>query len=164
MYKYAIITLSDKGSKGEREDKSKKEIEKILSNELEYGLEYYSIIPDEKDILKKEFDKCILNNKINLVITTGGTGFSKRDITPEVTKQIIEKEVPGMAEQMRRKSCEITPHGMLSRAVTGIKDDTLIINLPGSPKGARENLSFIKEAIPHGLGILTGREGECGKE
>jgi len=99
-----------------------------------------------------------------LIITTGGTGFSKRDITPDVTKEVIEKEVPGMAEQMRRKSCEITPHGMLSRAVTGIKNKTLIVNLPGSPKGARENLSFIKDAIPHGLGILTGREEECGKE
>ncbi|TYB31835.1 MAG: MogA/MoaB family molybdenum cofactor biosynthesis protein [Candidatus Mcinerneyibacterium aminivorans] len=164
MYKYAIITLSDKGAKGQREDKSRKEIEKIITGELDYELEYYTIIPDERKILKREFEKCESNKEINLVITTGGTGFSSRDITPDVTKEFIEKEVPGMAEQMRLKSCEITPHGMLSRAVTGIKNNTLIINLPGSPKGARENLSFIKEAIPHGLGILTGKEGECGKD
>lgn len=164
MYNYAIITLSDKGSKGQREDKSKNEIKSILTGELSYKIEYYNIIPDEREILKKEFKKCVKNEKINLVITTGGTGLSERDITPDVTKDFIDKEVPGMAEQMRRKSCEITPHGMLSRAVTGIKNKTLIINLPGSPKGTRENLSFIKEAIPHGLGILTGKEGECGKE
>ena len=164
MYKYAIITLSDKGSKGEREDKSSGEIKQILSDELKYELNYYKIIPDEKKLLRKEFEKCVFEKRIDLVITTGGTGFSQRDITPDVTAQFIEKNVPGMAEEMRRKSCEITPHGMLSRAVVGIKNKTLIINLPGSPKGARENLNFVKKAIPHALGILTGREKECGKE
>lgn len=164
MYTYSIITLSDKGSKGQREDKSKDEIKKILSKELNYDLKYYKIIPDNENKLKHEFDISILGEEVDLIITTGGTGLSERDITPEATKEYIDREVPGMAEQMRRKSCEITPHGMLSRAVVGMKEKTLIINLPGSPKGARENLNFIKDAIPHALGIMTGKESECGQQ
>ena len=163
-YNYAILTLSDKGAKGEREDKSGKEIEKIMTGELGYKNAYYKIIPDEKDILLNEFKYCVETLKLDLVLTTGGTGLSPRDITPETTLSYIDKEIPGMSEEMRRRSTEITPHGMLSRAVVGLKNSTLIINLPGSPKAVRENLQFIKAAIPHAIGIIKRTITECGSE
>jgi len=164
MYRYAIITCSDKGSVGERQDLSAVEIEALVAKNLEYKKEYYSVIPDEKEVLLRTLRHCVEDLKVDLVLTTGGTGLSERDITPEVTAEYIDRPVPGLAEFMRSQSAKVTNNGILSRGVTGIKEKTLIINLPGSPKGAAENLGFIMDAIPHALGIMTGNEKECGQK
>ncbi len=164
MYRYAIITCSDRGSLGERQDLSAVEIEGVMSKNTDYKKEFYTVIPDEDAVILKTLKHCVEDLKVDLVITTGGTGLSERDVTPEVTRGYVDKLVPGLAEHMRAKSARITPHGLLSRGITGIKEKTLIINLPGSPKGAGENLSFIIDAIPHALGIMTGNEKECGQK
>lgn len=160
MIKTAILTVSDKGYSGERNDMTGPAIIKMVENEG-YNVEYYKVVPDEYDILVRELTYLCDDLKVELVLTNGGTGFSKRDITPEATEKVIEKNVPGIAEAMRQKSLEITKRAMLSRAVAGIRGDTLIINLPGSPKAAVENLGFVLEVIPHGIDILNGRASEC---
>jgi molybdenum cofactor synthesis domain-containing protein len=162
MVKTAILTISDKGSKGEREDITGPSIKKILDEDI-YSIEFYKIIPDEIDIIEKEL--LILSDELNfeLILTNGGTGFSKRDVTPEATERVIIKKVPGIAEAMRLNSLKITPKAMLSRAISGIRNNTLIVNLPGSPKAATENLEFIMEAIPHGIDILKGEASECAR-
>jgi molybdenum cofactor synthesis domain-containing protein len=162
MVKTAILTISDKGSKGEREDITGPSIKKILNEDI-YSIEFYKIIPDEIDVIEKEL--LILSDELNfeLILTNGGTGFSKRDVTPEATERVIIKKVPGIAEAMRLNSLKITPKAMLSRAISGIRNNTLIINLPGSPKAATENLEFIMEAIPHGIDILKGEASECAR-
>jgi molybdenum cofactor synthesis domain-containing protein len=119
------------------------------------------IIPDDTEIIKNALIR-LSDMGVNLILTTGGTGFAPRDNTPEATKAVIEKEAPGFAEAMRRKSMEITPHAMLSRAVSGIRKGSLIINLPGSPKAVKENLEFIEKAIPHALELLADRVTDCG--
>lgn len=162
MIKTAVITISDKGSQGKRIDKTGPEIENVL-DKSKYNIEYYKIIPDEMEDIEKELCYVCDELKVNLVLTNGGTGFSSRDVTPEATLKVIEKNVPGVAEAMRTKSLEITPKAMLSRAVCGIRKKTLIINLPGSPKGAVENLQFILPALPHGIDILMGWDSECAK-
>jgi molybdenum cofactor synthesis domain-containing protein len=126
-----------------------------------YEVEYYKIIPDEIDEIQKELIYICDELKIELVLTNGGTGFSQRDVTPEATRNVIEKYVPGIGEVMRLKSLEITPKAMLSRAIAGIRKKTLIINLPGSPKGACENLDFVMPALKHGIEIMTGEASEC---
>ncbi|MCL2155504.1 MAG: molybdopterin adenylyltransferase [Leptospirales bacterium] len=157
-----IVTISDRSSKGEREDLSGIEIKKWCAK-MGFIVSSEKIIPDELEVIKKTLiDMCDMN--LNLIVTTGGTGFAPRDVTPEATKSIIEKEVPGFAEVMRMKSLQITPHAMLSRAVSGIRKRTLIINLPGSPKGARENLEFIEKAIPHGLKLLRDEVTDCAED
>ena len=162
LIKIAILTISDKGSRGERVDGTgpalKSELEK---NEFE--ISYYKIIPDEIEIIEKELIYLSDESKVDLVLTNGGTGFSQRDVTPEATLHVIEKNVPGIGEAMRMKSLAITPRGMLSRGIAGIRGKTLIINLPGSPKGAVENLQFILPAIPHGIAILLGTASECAR-
>lgn len=162
LIKTAILTISDKGSRGERVDGTgpalKSELEK---NEFE--ISYYKIIPDEIEIIEKELIYLSDESKVDLVLTNGGTGFSQRDVTPEATLHVIEKNVPGIGEAMRMKSLAITPRGMLSRGIAGIRGKTLIINLPGSPKGAVENLQFILPAIPHGIAILLGTASECAR-
>lgn len=149
----AVITVSDKGSRGEREDKSGPLIMEMLQAR---GIEtvYTSIVPDEFDVIASELKKCSDELKINLVLTTGGTGFSPRDITPEATLSVVERETRGIPEAMRYASLQITPRGCLSRSAAGIRGRTLIINLPGSPKAAKENLEAVLGAVDHGLDML----------
>ncbi|GAA0732461.1 molybdopterin adenylyltransferase [Clostridium oceanicum] len=162
MIKTAILTVSDKGSKGERKDETGKKLKNLLENR-DYKIEYYKIIPDEIDIISKELINLCDKEKANLIITNGGTGFSKRDVTPEATKMVIEKYVPGFGEAMRASSLSITPKAILSRGISGIRKNSLIINLPGSPKAATENLQAVIEAIPHGIEILLGQASECAR-
>ncbi|MCT8977118.1 MogA/MoaB family molybdenum cofactor biosynthesis protein [Clostridium sp. CX1] len=162
MIKTAILTISDKGSKGEREDGTGP----ALKNELDkhvYCVEYYKIIPDDLDKIVEELIYLCDELKVNLILTNGGTGFSMRDVTPEATMKVIKKYVPGIGEAMRNESLKVTPKAMLSRAVSGIRNETLIVNLPGSPKGAVENLRVILPALPHGIDILTGKASECAR-
>lgn len=162
MIKAAILTISDKGSRGERVDGTGEAIKNELSGN-EYAVEYYKIIPDDIEKIQEELIYICDELKLNLVLTNGGTGFSERDVTPEATMKVIEKNVPGIPEAMRSASLKITPKAMLSRAVSGIRGKTLIVNLPGSPKGAIENLQVILKAIPHGIEILTGKASECAR-
>jgi molybdopterin adenylyltransferase len=162
MIKTAILTISDKGSRGERVDGTGAALRAELENKG-YSIDYYKIIPDEREQIEKELIELCEKGTVNLILTNGGTGFSHRDVTPEATKNVIEKYVPGIGEAMRAKSLEITPKAMLSRGIAGIRKSTLIINLPGSPKGAVENLGFILPAIPHGIEILTGEASECAR-
>lgn len=160
MFKVGILTASDKGYAGEREDKSAKVIKEILINN-NYEVSYYKVLPDEREVLSKEMIKLCDDLKLDLILTTGGTGFSPRDWTPEATLDIIHRQAPGISEAMRANSISITPKGMLSRGVSGIRNNTLIINLPGSPKACRENLEYIIPALKHGLEILTGKATNC---
>lgn len=162
MIKTAIVTISDKGSKGERKDETGKVLQDILEKEG-YKVEEYKIIPDEINIISEELIKLCDEKKVNLIITNGGTGFSKRDVTPEATEKVIEKHVPGFGEAMRVSSLSITPKAILSRGIAGIRKDSLIINLPGSPKAAVENLQAVLGAIPHGIEILLGETSECAR-
>ncbi|BAQ13773.1 molybdopterin biosynthesis enzyme Mog [Clostridium botulinum B2 128] len=162
MIKTAIVTISDKGSKGERKDETGKVLQDILEKQG-YKVEDYKIIPDEINIISGELIKLCDEKKVNLIITNGGTGFSKRDVTPEATEKVIEKHVPGFGEAMRASSLSITPKAILSRGITGIRKDSLIINLPGSPKAAVENLQAVLGAIPHGIEILLGEASECAR-
>jgi molybdenum cofactor synthesis domain-containing protein len=161
MIKVAIITISDKGARGQREDISKKAIEKILG-QLETDIVWYSIVPDEMSLIKDALIEAVETHHADLVLTTGGTGFAKRDITPEATRAVIEKIVPGISEIIRIESFKKTSHAILSRAIAGIRGKSLIINLPGSPKGVQESLGVILEALPHGIDILKGEADECG--
>ncbi|MDP4145431.1 MAG: MogA/MoaB family molybdenum cofactor biosynthesis protein [Bacillota bacterium] len=162
MITTAILTISDKGSRGEREDGTGPAIKEALSSE-EYTIDHYKVVPDEKDIIEEELLYLCDELKVNLVLTNGGTGFSQRDVTPEATLKVIQKQVPGIVEAMRAESLKITPKAMLSRAVSGIRNETLIINLPGSPKGAVENLQVVLPALTHGIDILTGKASECAR-
>ena len=163
MLTVGIITSSDKGYEGLREDESSKVIEEIITQK---GFKVIKkvIVPDEKEMLQKEMTDMADNLKLNLVLTTGGTGFSKRDITPEATKEILDKEVPGIVEAIRYYSLQITKRAMLSRAVSGIRKDTLIINLPGSPKACRESLDFVIDDVIHGIEIMLGSATECARK
>jgi molybdenum cofactor synthesis domain-containing protein len=160
IFTAGILTVSDKGSKGEREDISGKVIEEIIKD-LPAKVSAYEIIPDEKDIIKKKLVEFADKKGLDLIITTGGTGLSPRDVTPDATLEVIEKTIPGMAEAMRQESLKKTPHAMISRALVGIRGRSLIINLPGSPKGVRENLSVILPALPHALSKIKGDPSEC---
>jgi len=162
MRKVCVLVSSDKCFSGEREDKSGKAIAEVVSS-LGYQVDSLDIVPDEKDQIVDKFNEYI-NKNIPLVLTTGGTGFSKRDIMPEATKSVIDRDVPGIPEAMRAKSLEITDKAMLSRAIAGIKNNTLIINLPGSEKAVRESLDIIMGAVAHGLDILLGEASECGRK
>ena len=154
--KAAIITSSDSGYAGEREDKSGSVIQEILEAN-NYEVVHTILLPDDRKMLA---DKGIAE----LIVTTGGTGFSPRDCMPEATKDIIEREVPGIPEAMRAYSMTITPRAMLSRAAAGIRKGTLIVNLPGSPKAVRESLEYIIPALEHGLQILTGEATNCARK
>jgi molybdenum cofactor synthesis domain-containing protein len=160
--KIGIITVSDRSSRGEREDLSGPEIKKWC-DKMGYSVSEELIIPDEIEEIKKSLI-ALTDKTLDLIVTTGGTGFAPRDVTPEATRAVIEREAPGFAEVMRMRSLQITPHAMLSRAVSGIRKSTLIINLPGSPKGARENLEFIESAIPHALKLLRNEVKDCAEE
>ncbi|MGL6064900.1 MAG: MogA/MoaB family molybdenum cofactor biosynthesis protein [Fusobacteriaceae bacterium] len=161
MYKAGILCLSDKGAKGEREDLSTKIIEEILEKNRFLVSDKRLISDDIQGIIENLNNMCEKN--LNLIITTGGTGFSPRDNTPEATKQVIERETPGISEAIRAYSMTITKRGMLSRGVSGIKEKTLIINLPGSPKAVRESLEYIIGEITHGLDLIDKGSQECGR-
>jgi molybdenum cofactor synthesis domain-containing protein len=159
-YSAVVITCSDKGSIGEREDKSGPAIAQMLKGS--YNITDIIIVPDETDIIADTIKKLIDEHGIDLVVTTGGTGLSDRDVTPEATRMIIEKDLPGFAEIMRIESYKITPHGIISRGICGIRGKSIIINLPGSPKAATECLSFVSAALPHAFGKLKGDTADCG--
>lgn len=152
-YTAAILTISDKGARGEREDKSGPVLCELAAKHG-YQVVYTAIIPDEKDQIQAELIKCSDELHVNLVLTTGGTGFSPRDVTPEATLAVVERETRGISEAMRMESMKITPRGCLSRSAAGIRGRTLIINLPGSPKAARENVLAVIDAIQHGMEML----------
>ena len=156
-YRVGIVTVSDRASKGEYEDKSGPMIKELVEAA---GMEVidYVIVPDEKSQIAKKLLYFSDQRQADLVFTTGGTGFSKRDVTPEATKQVVEREVPGIGEALRAYSLTITPKAMLSRQTAGIRGNPLIINLPGSPKACKENIDYIMTPLKHGLGILSGRE------
>ena len=163
MFTVGIITSSDKGYVGEREDKSGQVIEEIVSKN---GFKVIKkvVLPDEKNLLEKEMINMCDDLEVNLLLTTGGTGFSKRDITPEATKAVIEREALGIVEAIRFYSLQITKRAMLSRATSGIRKNTLIINLPGSPKACKEALDFALDDIKHGIEILLGEAKECARK
>ena len=161
-YKVAVVTMSDKGSIGQRVDESGPLIAEMIERWGIGAVENMIIIPDDFGTIKETLISLCDDMKVDLILTTGGTGLSPRDVTPEATMAVADRNVPGIAEYMRAKSFEITPKAMLSRAVSVMRGRTLIINLPGSPKAVRENLEFILPALDHGLEIMTGRSGECG--
>lgn len=159
----AWITLSDKGAQGLRKDESGPLIGAILT-ENGYDVVETILIPDDEDILKKELIRLADQRQVNVVMTTGGTGFSPRDITPEATEAVCERMTPGISEAIRAYSMTKTPRAMLSRAVSGIRGKTLIINLPGSPKAVRESMEFIMSSLKHGLEILNERTSDCARK
>ncbi len=160
--KAAIITASDSGYAGQREDKSGPLIKQILE-ENGYQVVHEILLPDDRTRLSQEMARIADNEVAELLLTTGGTGFSPRDCTPEATMDITERIVPGIPEAMRAYSLTITPRAMLSRATAGIRKSTLIINLPGSPKAVKESLEYILPALTHGLEILTGQSTNCAR-
>ena len=162
MTKFAVITVSDKGSAGEREDRSGPEIVSILE-EQGFQCAVREIVPDEQDLIAGRQRHLADTAAVDLILTTGGTGLAPRDVTPEATQAVIDREAPGFAEAMRSEGLRVTPHAMLSRAVCGIRRRTLIINLPGSVKAVREGLAVILPALPHAMEILSGAGGECGE-
>lgn len=156
MYRIAVLTISDKCSRGEREDRSGKVVQEMAGR---LGMvEIYEIIPDEPEMIKERLINYCDNMKVDLVLTTGGTGFTPRDLTPEATLEVIEREVPGIPEAMRMECFRFTKRAMLSRGIAGLRGKTLIINLPGSLKGAKESLEVILDGLPHGLDMVLGRE------
>jgi len=163
MKRVAIITSSDSGYRGEREDLSGKVIREIVEANG-YQVVHMEILPDEPQMLSDAMMKIADQNTAELILTTGGTGFSPRDCMPEATKAIIEREVPGIPEAMRAYSAQYTKRAMLSRAAAGIRKSTLIINLPGSPKAVRECLEFIISELMHGIEILTDQAHNCARK
>jgi molybdenum cofactor synthesis domain-containing protein len=160
--KAALLILSDRGSLGERADLSGPALRNWLAQKdvTTYRCE---VIPDEAALITEHLLKWADSNLYDLILTCGGTGVSPRDVTPDATAMMLDKVIPGFGEVMRAKSLEITPHAMISRAVAGIRGTTLIINLPGSPKGAVENLEAIWPAVPHAVAKIQGDPGECGE-
>lgn len=157
----AILTVSDRGARGEREDRSGPALRESLAALAGAVIVAEAVVPDEQEAIVAALRQWVAQG-ITLILTTGGTGFSPRDVTPEATRQVIERETPGLAEAMRASSLALTPHAMLSRAIAGIAGSSLIVNLPGSPRAARENLEVILPALPHGLAKLQGDPSECG--
>lgn len=159
MYKVAIVTVSDKGARGQRVDEAGEVLTDII-RARGWEVAARSIVPDDVEVIIEALvDLCDL--PVDLVLTTGGTGFAPRDNTPEATLAVVERQVPGLPEAMRMETAKVTPRAYLSRAVAGIRKRTLIVNLPGSPKGAGECLEAIMPMLPHGLEMLTGGAGEC---
>lgn len=161
-WKAAVVTLSDKGYAGERVDKSGPLVCELLT-EAGYDVKKTLLLPDEKEEIKKCLCKLCDDDEMDVVFTTGGTGFAPRDCTPEATLEAADRNAPGIAEAMRLASLKVTPRAMLSRGVSVIRGQTLIVNLPGSPKAVRENLEAVLPTLDHGLAILTGRAGECAR-
>lgn len=157
----AIVTISDKGARGEREDKSGRALSELLTGEG-YDVRLQTVVPDETEEISRSLCRYADEEQVALIVTTGGTGVAPRDVTPEATLAVIDRLVPGMAEAMRAASLCKTPHAMLSRAVVGVRKSSLIVNLPGSPKGAMENLLVLLPALPHALDKIQGDPSECG--
>lgn len=160
MFTVGILTISDKGSKGEREDESGSVIRNMIAG-FDFEVTHYEVVPDEKGEISGKMIEWADTAKIDLILTTGGTGLSPRDVTPEATLSVIDRLAPGFSEAMRAESIRKTPRGMLSRGVSGTLGKTLIINLPGSPKAVRECLAAILPALTHGLEMLSGKSSEC---
>jgi len=159
--KVSILTISDRGARGEREDTSGIAIQDLLKG-LPSEVIHYEIIPDERNVIKEALIRCTDVLHSDLILTTGGTGVSPRDITPDATLEVIEKEVPGFSEAMRAEGLKNTPYAIISRAICGVRKQTLIVNLPGNPKAVRECLNVILPALPHALLKLKGDQDECG--
>jgi molybdenum cofactor synthesis domain-containing protein len=159
-FRAAVLTVSDKGSRGEREDQSGSLLAELIKD-LGGTVVERRIVPDEREQIASTLKE--LARIADLVISTGGTGIGPRDVTPEATRSVIERELPGISEAMRMKSLEVAPTAMLSRAVAGTLGCALVINFPGSPKAVRECFAFIKSALPHAMELLRGSGGECGK-
>ncbi len=157
----AIITLSDKGSTGERMDESGRVIREMIIA-IGASVVHYEILPDEKTHIVEVLKHLCDEGEVDLILTTGGTGVSPRDVTPEAMREVIERELPGMAEAMRAESCKKTPNAMISRAMAGIRKQTLIVNLPGSPRAVRENLAVVLPALSHAIEKIKGDPTECG--
>ena len=162
MKRVVVITSSDKGYRGEREDLSGPAVKEIVEA-AGYQVVSMDILPDDREMLSARMAEIADLGLAELILTTGGTGFSQRDVTPEATEDVIERRVPGIPEAMRAFSMTITKRAMLSRATAGIRKKTLIINLPGSPKAVRESLEVVMDSLGHGIEILTGEAGECGR-
>ena len=162
MIRVGVITASDKGSRGEREDLSGPTLAKLVQ-EIGGEVVEYVVLPDDQAILAEKMRYWTDELNLDLILTTGGTGFSLRDVTPEATLTVADRMVPGIAEVMRMESLKVTPKAMLSRAVAVLRKQTLIINMPGSPKAVRECFAAIAPALPHGIQILKGEASECAK-
>lgn len=162
MIRAAIITLSDKGSKGEREDESGKIIREMVAA-VGAEVRHYEMLPDERPLIADALARLADSGSIDLIVTTGGTGVAPRDVTPEATLDVIDRELPGMAEAMRAESLKMTSRAMLSRAVAGIRKRTLIVNLPGSPRAVRENLVVILPALSHAVEKIQGDPSDCAR-
>ena len=160
MLRVGVITASDKGSRGEREDLSGPTLAKLVQ-EIGGAVVEYVVLPDDQTLLAEKMRQWADELSLDLILTTGGTGFSLRDVTPEATLTVADRMVPGIAEVMRMESLKVTPKAMLSRAVAVLRKQTLIINMPGSPKAVRECFAAIAPAIPHGIQILKGEASEC---
>ena len=159
-FRAGVLTVSDKGSQGLREDRSGDAVEALLQ-EKGFRVEQRDMVPDEQDQIEKILIEWVDKKGLSLIVTTGGTGLTPRDVTPQATKAVIDYEVPGMAEAMRAESLKKTPHAMISRAVAGVRKSCLIINVPGSPRAAVENLSVVVPALEHALSKLGGDPTEC---
>jgi molybdopterin adenylyltransferase len=154
MIRFGILTLSDRSARGERPDSSGPALARLVEAEG-WSVARQSILPDDESAIRETLAAWADSAELDVILTTGGTGFSPRDITPEATRAVIEREAPGLAEAMRAASLRVTPHAMLSRIVAGIRKKTLIINLPGSPKGAMENLQVVIPVLPHAVQLLS---------
>lgn len=161
MFQVAILTVSDSSFYQGAQDLSGPALKEMIEKNPEYQVIYLEILPDEQDMIFEKICELCDESKIDLLLTTGGTGFSKRDVTPEATMQAIDKYVPGIGEEMRRYSSSITSRAILSREISGIRKNTLIINLPGSPKAATENLSAVFLTLEHGIQILKNQATDC---
>jgi molybdopterin adenylyltransferase len=159
MFRIGILTISDRGAAGQYEDRSGPVIREIVEAQG-WAVAQTAVVPDEPELIQATLIAWADDLRLDLILTTGGTGFAPRDVTPEATKAVIDREAPGLAEAMRAASLKVTPHAMLSRSVAGMRGRTLIVNLPGSPKAARENLETILPALPHGLALLSEQPGE----
>jgi molybdopterin adenylyltransferase len=163
MMKIGVLTASDKGSKGERTDESGKTIIDMVK-QIEGEVVVYRIIADDRESIAAMLTEMSDKYGVDLILTTGGTGFSPSDVTPEATLDVIDRLVPGIPEAIRQRSLLITPHAMLSRAIAGIRNRTLIVNLPGSPKAVCESMEVILAVLPHAIQILRGETGECARK